>query len=141
MQQKKRKNRDKGNDDAWDLYMASGRNDILKTIPRIKLHIDGKAYLFWIVPETRGTIRGELFCNEREDPNKIYGKAEYNDSTTFFLVNRNLHDLPSQLKGCLCAIRSASSRNIDAFKLCFIHKSDYELDCLKNIWNGLVLLL
>ena len=137
MQHQKRKNHDEGNHDAWDLYMSSGRNDIMKTIPRIKPRIDGKAYLFWIVPETRGTIRGELFCNERAQADKIYGKAEYNDSTTFFLENRNLHDLPSQLKGSVCAIRSASSRNIDDFKLCFIHKADYELNCLQYLeWTG-----
>ena len=54
----KKKNCDEGIHNTWDLYMSSGRNDIMKTILRIKPHIDGKAYLFWIVPKTHGTIRG-----------------------------------------------------------------------------------
>ena len=118
---------------ALELYMPSVRHNITKTIPQIKPCIDDQAYLFWTLPGMCGMIKGQLFCNERSNPEKILHKAEYNHSTTFFLENRNLHDLPSQLKGCLCAVRSASSKNIDDFKLCFTHKVDYEHDCLQHL--------
>ena len=137
MQHSKRKSRDDSVDDAWESYMSSGRQNITKTIPRIKPHIDGQAYLFWIVPGLNGTIKGRLFCRERAEADTIYKQTKYNCSTTFFIENRNLHNLPPKLMGSTCVIRSATSDNIDDFKLCFIHEADYEHDCLQYLeWIG-----
>ena len=137
MQHYKRKSRDDSVDDAWESYMSSGRQNITKTIPRIKPRIDGQAYLFWIVPGLNGTIKGRLFCRERAEANTIYKQSKYVCSTTFFIENRNLHNLPPKLMGCTCVIRSVTSDNIDDFKLCFIHKADYEHDCLQYLeWIG-----
>ena len=95
------------------------------------------AYLFWIVPTLRGKIKGHILSGERIDAQNVIGSADYDESTTFSLENRNLHNLPSQLKGCVCAIRDVGSENIDDFKLCFIYKVDYETDVVQYLeWIG-----
>ena len=141
MQSAKRKScEDKSGDgekDLWDSYMSAGRCNIVQTIPRTKPRIDGQAYLFWIVPQHHGTIKGRLFSKQRVHPNDVMNKEEYDFSTTFFLENRNLQNLPYALKGCLCAIRNVDSTNDADYRLCIIFKADYAHDRIQYVhWIG-----
>ena len=84
-----------------------------------------------------GTIKGRILCRERVEPQKTIRSPLYDLSTTFFLENRNLHNLPSMLRGCVCAIRDVHSDNVEDFKLCFIYKADHEKDVVHYLeWIG-----
>ena len=137
MQTAKRKSRDchdgmsVQDNDHWECYMLQGRHNITAAIPRTKPRIDGEAYLFWIVPEMNGKINGCILFRERVEARKIISTQQYDCSTTFFLENRNLHNLPSQLKGCVCPIRDGSSDKVEDFKLCFIYKTYFEKDIVQ----------
>jgi len=102
----------------------------------------GSAKLFWI-PGPDGILAHQEICG-RVSPVEVCGKKDYHEAGVFFLESRNLHMLPQQLKGALCAVLlknkrrgTQASMKQPRWRLCYCWKFRPDNDCLQGfIWKG-----
>ena len=96
----------------------------------------GTGHLFWI-----GAKDGELLfklMTNRVSTQLICGQSAYQDASVFFIESRNLHSVPSQLKGVLCAVK-LRKKNSSHFqwRLAVIWKYLSDTDTLQlYVWKG-----
>ena len=103
--------------------------------------VAGRSMMFSI-PGGAGILEAkEIFC--RLSPADVQDSAQYNKASVFFVESRNLHTLPPQFKGVLCAIymgstmRKSSTQNPPRWRLCIVWKIIPERDSLQVfVWKG-----
>jgi hypothetical protein len=99
----------------------------------------GKGFLFWIsgAQGVEGMI-GNRILTERVHPREVCKKKEYHDASVFFVESRNVHKIPSQMKGALCAVKLQERDSTQMrWRLCICWKYWKERDCLQIfVWKG-----
>ena len=75
--------------------------------------VKGHCHLFWL--ERSGRLRFEVVVNRRVLPSKVVMKEDYGMSDLFFIECCNFVDMPTKLKGTLCALMLTTNP-----KLCII---------------------
>jgi hypothetical protein len=99
----------------------------------------GVGRLFWITGKS-GELRCEVITS-RISPKQVCGTEAYQDASVFYIQCRNVHRVPSQLKGVLCAALLPIDRTKKPiqYKWCFciIWKYVADQDLLQlYVWKG-----
>ena len=99
----------------------------------------GSGKLFWI-PGGSGKLSCEVITS-RIGPSDVCGKLDYQDASVFFIESRNVHAVPCQLKGVVCALRLTSFPGTGScqfsWRLGIIWKYTPDRDCLQVfVWKG-----
>ena len=98
--------------------------------------VSGRSRLFWI-SGPKGRIGSEPIFRQMM-PSDLCGCKKYNDALVFFMECRNLHALPSQNKGVVCAINLKCKKSgFFNWRLCIIWKIVPSKNCLQVFqWIG-----
>jgi hypothetical protein len=107
--------------------------------PSLHARSTGSGYIFWVSACTGvdGAL-GNARVHSRIKPSDVCGNIQYQHAVVFFLESRNLHTIPSQMKGALCAVMLKENETDKLrWRLCICWKYWQEQDCLQIfVWKG-----
>jgi hypothetical protein len=96
----------------------------------------GRCGFFWI-PGPDGKLASKTIFH-RLSVTDVVEKEAFHHATVFFIECRNLHKVPSQLKGVCCALRLLDKKTrLLQYRLCYIWRYTPDRNCLQAfVWKG-----